>query len=112
MSDRLAPVRACHYPFLHQNSNSLTAPTKMNLPTNGGRASAHSPEIGLTLVQLFCDKIMITLATAVVQQFYTYQLVRDNQAVLIISLKKLFNHFLDEIESKGQFFFSRLWWTD
>jgi hypothetical protein len=41
--------------------------------------------------------IMIALATDHVQQFYTYQQIRDNQAVLIISVKKLSNHFLDEI---------------
>ncbi len=81
-------MRACHYPFLHQNSNSLTAPTEMNLPTTaGGGGSAHSPEIGLTLGLLFYDNIMITLATDRVRQFYTYQQVHDNQAVLIISSK-------------------------
>ncbi len=40
---------------------------------------------------------MITLATGLVQQFYTYLQIQDNQAVLIISLKKLFENFLDEI---------------
>jgi hypothetical protein len=48
---------------------------------------------------------MITLATDVVQQFYTHQQVCDNPAVLIISLTKNFNHFLDEDISKGQIFF-------
>jgi hypothetical protein len=50
---------------------------------------------------------MITLATDLVHQFYTHQQVRDNQAVMITSLKKNFNHFLDEFISKGQIFF----WT-
>ncbi len=54
----------------------------------GGRGSAHSPEIGQTLVRLFYDNIMINLATDLVQQFYTHQQVCDNQAVMIISLKK------------------------
>jgi hypothetical protein len=48
---------------------------------------------------------MITLAKDLVQQFYTHQQVCDNQAVLIISLKKNFNHFLDEVISKGRIFF-------
>jgi hypothetical protein len=48
---------------------------------------------------------MITLATDLVQQFYTHQQVCDNQAVLIILLKKKFNNFLDEVISKGQIFF-------
>jgi hypothetical protein len=52
---------------------------------------------------------MITLATDLVQQFYTHQQIRDNQAVLI-TLKKNVNHFLDEVISKGHIF-SRLWWT-
>jgi hypothetical protein len=44
---------------------------------------------------------MITLSTDLVQQFYTHQQVRDNQAVLIPSLKKNVNHFLDDVISKG-----------
>jgi hypothetical protein len=48
---------------------------------------------------------MITLATDIVQQFYTYWQIQDDQAVLIISLKKLFNHFLVEIVSKSQKYF-------
>jgi hypothetical protein len=40
---------------------------------------------------------MITLATDLVQQFYTHQQVRDNQAVLIILFEKLLNNFLDDI---------------
>jgi hypothetical protein len=43
---------------------------------------------------------MITLATDLVQQFYTHQQVRDNQAVMITSLKINFNHFLVEVISK------------
>jgi hypothetical protein len=31
-SNRLAPVRACQFPFLHLNSNPLTAPTEIDLP--------------------------------------------------------------------------------
>jgi hypothetical protein len=45
----------------------LTAPTAA-----GGGGVTHSPEIGATLVQLFYDNIMITLATDLVQKFYTY----------------------------------------
>jgi hypothetical protein len=63
--------------------------------------SAHSPEISPTLVQLFYDNIMITLDTDLVQQFYPHQQVRDNQAVMITSLNKIFDHFLDEVISKG-----------
>jgi predicted methyltransferase len=48
---------------------------------------------------------MITLSTDLVQQFYTHQQVRDNQAVIITSFKKNFNHFLDEVISKGRIFF-------
>ncbi len=47
---------------------------------------------------------MITFATDLVQQFYTNQQVHDNQAVLTISLKKMFNHFLDEVITRGQIF--------
>jgi hypothetical protein len=32
---------------------------------------------------------MITLATDLVQQFYTHQQLRDNQAVIITPLKKI-----------------------
>ncbi len=45
----------------------LTAPT-----VAGGRGVIHSPEISATLVRLFYDNIMITLATDLVQKFYTY----------------------------------------
>jgi hypothetical protein len=54
---------------------------------------------------------MITLPTDLVQQFYTHQQVRDNQAVMITSLKINFNNFLDEVISKGWIFFSGLWRT-
>jgi hypothetical protein len=47
---------------------------------------------------------MITLAADLVQQFYTHQQVRDNQAVMITSFKKNVNHFLDEFISKGRIF--------
>jgi hypothetical protein len=47
---------------------------------------------------------MITLSTDLVQPFYTYQQVHDNQAVMITSLKINFNNFLDEVISKGYFF--------
>jgi hypothetical protein len=40
----------------------------MHLPWWGGGRSVHSPEVGMTFVRLF----MITLATDLVQQFYTY----------------------------------------
>jgi hypothetical protein len=45
----------------------LTTPTAA-----GGRGAAHSPEISATLVRLFYDNIMITLATDLVQKFNTY----------------------------------------
>jgi hypothetical protein len=48
---------------------------------------------------------MITLATGLVQQFYTHQQICDNQVVQIISKNKLLIHFLDEIISKGRIFF-------
>jgi hypothetical protein len=42
----------------------------------------------------FCyDYIMITLATGLVQQFYTYWQIHDNQASLTTSLKKFLHHF-------------------
>jgi hypothetical protein len=44
---------------------------------------------------------MITLSTDLVQQFYTHQQGHDNQAVMTTSLKINFNHFLDEVISKG-----------
>jgi hypothetical protein len=44
---------------------------------------------------------MITLSADLVQQFYTHKQVRDNQAVMITSLKLNFSHFLDEVISKG-----------
>jgi hypothetical protein len=61
--------------FLYLESRALTAAPDidlpyMHLPRQGG--SAHSPEIGTALVRLFNDNIMITLATDLVQQFYTY----------------------------------------
>ncbi len=65
-------------------------------------ASVQSPEISAALVQLFYGYIMITLATDIVQQFYTHWQTQDNQAVLIISFKKLFNYFFDEIISNGR----------
>ncbi len=55
----------------------------------------HSLEIGATLVQLFDSNIMLTSATDLVQQFYTYWQIQDNQALLIISFKKWFENFLD-----------------
>jgi hypothetical protein len=66
--------------FYKQKRKALTAPTKMNLlylhlPRQGGGESTHSPGISLTLVQLFKNNIMITLATDPVQQFYAHQLV-------------------------------------
>jgi hypothetical protein len=74
----------------------LTAPT-----AGGGGVSLHSLEIGPTLVRLFYDNFMITLSTDLVQQFYTHEQVRDNQAVMITSLKINFKHFLNEVISKS-----------
>ena len=48
---------------------------------------------------------MITLSTDLLQQFYTHEQIHDNQAVMITSFKKNFNHFLDEVISKGRIFF-------
>ncbi len=64
----------------------------------------HSPEIGPILVRLFYNNFMMTLSTDLVQLFYTHQ-QRDNQAVMITSFKINFNHFLDEVISKGWIFF-------
>ncbi len=52
--------------FLDLESTASTAWTAE------GRGSAHSLEIGMTLVRLSNDKIMMSLATDLVQQFYTY----------------------------------------
>jgi hypothetical protein len=76
-SNRPAPVRACQFPFLHLNSSPLTTPTDINLPCFyvlqlGGGGFTHSPKIGTTIVWLFYDNIMITLATNLVEKFYTY----------------------------------------
>jgi hypothetical protein len=38
----------------------------------GGGVSMHRPEIVTTLMQLFYSNIIITFATDLVQQFYTY----------------------------------------
>ncbi len=70
-------MRACQFPFLHLNSKALTGPTEndlpfFHLPQQGDGGVAHSPEIGATLVRLFYDNIMITLATDLVQKFYIY----------------------------------------
>ncbi len=43
-----------------------------HLPQQGEEGVAHSPEISATLVGLFYDNIMITLATELVQKFYIY----------------------------------------
>jgi hypothetical protein len=64
----------------------------------------HSPVISATLVRLFYSNVRIILATDLVQQFYTYCQIYDKQAILIISLKKLFNNFLDAIIPKGRNF--------
>ncbi len=40
-----------------------------------------------------------------VKQFYTYWHIQNNQVLLIMSLKKLFDHFFNEIISKGWYFF-------
>ncbi len=85
------------------------APPEMNLPYShlqqGGRGvrskSRNQPVLRVT----FYDNIMITLATDHVQQFYTHQQIRVNQVVLIKSLNKFFNHFLDEMMSKSQILF-------
>jgi hypothetical protein len=61
----------------------------------------HSPEVSATLAGHFYDNIMITLATDLVEQFYTYWQICDNQAALTISFKQLFNPFLDKIISNG-----------
>ncbi len=50
----------------------------------GGGVSVHSPEIGATLVRLFYNNIMITSATDIAQQFYTYWQIQDNKALLVI----------------------------
>ncbi len=91
--------------FYTLECRALTALTENDLPycayRGGGGVSLHSPEIGLTLVRLCYNNLMITLSTDLVQQFYTHQQVRDNQAVMITLLKKNCNHFLDEVISNG-----------
>jgi hypothetical protein len=85
------------------------APTEINLQyltctyQSWGRVE-HSLESGKTLVQFFHDNIMITLATALVEQLYTNWQIRDIQAVLKIVLKNYSITFLDEIISKGKVF--------
>jgi hypothetical protein len=48
--------------------------TYLTAPTAAGERGgfAHSPEISATLVRLFYDNITISLATDLVQKFYTY----------------------------------------
>jgi hypothetical protein len=87
------------------------APTEINLPYS------HLPRQGegdpLVVWKLawpyssvtFYDNIMTTLATELVNQFYTHQQVQDNQAVLIISLKKISIIFKMELCQKAKFFF-------
>ncbi len=72
-------MRGCLFPFLHLNSKALTAPPESDLPCchltlQGKGGVADSPENGEALVRLFYDTciIMITLATDLVQNFYTY----------------------------------------
>ncbi len=111
-SNRPAPVRAWQYVFIIPRMKSSHCPywklPPLLVSTAGrGEASVHSLEIGATLVWLFYNNIMITLATDLVKQFYTYWKIQNNKAFLIISLKKLFDNFLHEIISKGCIFF----WT-
>jgi hypothetical protein len=49
------------------------------LPGGGGAGQLVVRKSAMTLVQLFYDNIMITLATDLVQQFYTHQPIFDNQ---------------------------------
>ncbi len=62
--------------FLYLECRALTALQKMTYLTAptaaGGRGVAHILELGATLLRLFYDNIMITLATDLVQKFYTY----------------------------------------
>jgi hypothetical protein len=98
-----SPVRAWEFVF-YLESRALTVPPDIDLPymhlSRRGGGSMQSPEIGATFVQLFYDN-MINLATDLVQQFSTYWQIPHNQAALIVSLKKLFYNFLDEIILKG-----------
>jgi hypothetical protein len=83
------PQKDCaQYPFLHLKNNPFMAPTMA-----GGRGSTHSLEIVLTLVQIFYENIMITLARDLIHNCYIHQQIRDNQAVLIISSKNNSTNF-------------------
>jgi hypothetical protein len=62
--------------FLYLKRNGLRAATDISLPylhlQRGGLKSSLCLEISPTLVQLFYDNIMISLATDLLQQFYTH----------------------------------------
>jgi hypothetical protein len=63
--------------FLYLECRALTAPTEndlnyLRIPQGGGGVSVHNLEINVTFMRLFKSNIMITLATDLVQQFYTY----------------------------------------
>ncbi len=98
-SKRLAPVRTWQHAFLNLESTALTAPTEINLPYQhlprwwgGGNVLAQFG-IWRDLSATFCGNIMITLATGLAQQFYTYWQIYDNQRSLAISIKNLCVHF-------------------
>ncbi len=65
------------FTYLYLECRALTALPENDLPycayrSRGKGGVAHSPEISATLVQLFYENIMITLATDLVHKFYTY----------------------------------------
>ncbi len=62
-------------------------------------------EVGPTLEQLFNDNTMITLATGLVQHFFTHWHIHDDQTALSISTKTSMIIFLDEIISKDNILF-------
>jgi hypothetical protein len=64
----------------------------------------HSLEISATLLLLFYDNIMMTSANGLVQRFYTYWQICDNQAVVIISLKNNLIFFLRKNFTRPNFF--------
>jgi hypothetical protein len=79
--------------------------TYLTAPTAGGGVSVHSPEIDPTLAQLFYKKLHDNFVYRPCTAVYTHQQIRDYQAVMITSFKKNFDHFLDEVISKGRIFF-------
>ncbi len=65
----------------------------------------HCREISATLVQLNYGNIMITFVIDLVQHFYVYWQIQDNQEVLFISFKNDLIPFYMKLFQKGKFLF-------